>query len=100
VSAVALGTACDLVAMAFVELIWMSSDVRNAIGAKNKDILTDGIAFSLFKAIDVAAGAMILPQSCAAVVAGVVITLTAQLACERTLPNGAREWGSAGASGF
>jgi ElaB/YqjD/DUF883 family membrane-anchored ribosome-binding protein len=59
VSAVALGTACDLVAMAFVELIWMSSDVRNAIGAKNKDILPDGIAFSLLKAIDVAAGAMI-----------------------------------------
>jgi hypothetical protein len=43
---------------------------------------------------------MVIPQSCAAVVAGVVTTLTAQLACERTLPSGAREWGSAGASGL
>lgn len=100
VSETALGIVCDLVAMTFVELIWMSSDVRNGIGSKNKDIFTDAIAFSLFKAIDVAAAAMILPQSCAAVVAGVVITLTAQLACYRTVPVGAREWGSTGASGF
>ena len=100
VGAVALGTACDLTAQAFVELIWMSKDVRKAIGDKNKDILTDAIAFTLAKSIDKAAGAMVIPQSCAAVVAGVVTTLTAQLACERTLPNGAREWGSAGASGL
>lgn len=100
VGAVAIGTACDLTAQAFVELIWMSSDVRKAIGNKNKDILTDAIAFTLAKSIDKAAGAMVIPQSCAAVVAGVVTTLTAQLACERTLPNGAREWGSAGASGL
>jgi hypothetical protein len=100
VGAVALGTACDLTAEAFVGLIWMSNDVRKAIGEKNKDILTDAIAFTLAKSIDKAAGAMVIPQSCAAVVAGVVTTLTAQLACERTLPNGAREWGSTGASGF
>jgi hypothetical protein len=100
VGAVALGTACDLTAEAFVGLIWMSNDVRKAIGEKNKDILTDAIAFTLAKSIDNAAGAMVIPQSCAAVVAGVVTTLTAQLACERTLPNGAREWGSAGASGI
>jgi len=100
VGAVALGTACDLTAEAFVGLIWMSNDVRKAIGEKNKGILTDAIAFTLAKSIDKAAGAMVIPQSCAAVVAGVVTTLTAQLACERTLPNGAREWGSAGASGF
>lgn len=100
VAATALGIACDLVAEAFVELIWMSPDVRNAIGAANKDLLIDGIAFTLFKSIDVAAGAMIVPQSCATVVAGVVITLTAQLACQRTLPSGAREWGTTGASGF
>lgn len=100
VGAVALGTACDLTAQAFVELIWMAPDVRKAIGDKNKDILTDAIAFTLAKSIDKAAGAMVIPQSCAAVVAGVVTTLVAQLACERTLPNGAREWGSAGASGL
>ena len=100
VGAVALGTACDLTAEAFVGLIWMSNDVRKAIGEKNKDILTDAIAFTLAKSIDKAAGAMVIPQSCAAVVAGVVTTLTAQLACERTLPSGAREWGSAGASGL
>lgn len=100
VGAVAIGTACDLTASAFVELIWIAPDVRKAIGSKNKDILTDAIAFTLAKSIDAAAGAMVIPQSCAAVVAGVVTTLTAQLACERTLPNGAREWGSAGASGL
>ncbi len=100
VGAVALGTACDLTAQAFVELIWMAPDIRKAIGEKNKDILTDAIAFTLAKSIDKAAGAMVIPQSCAAVVAGVVTTLVAQLACERTLPNGAREWGSAGASGL
>lgn len=100
VGAVAIGTACDLTASAFVELIWIAPDVRKAIGNKNKDILTDAIAFTLAKSIDAAAGAMVIPQSCAAVVAGVVTTLTAQLACERTLPNGAREWGSAGASGL
>ena len=100
VGAVALGTACDLTAQAFVELIWMAPDVRKAIGDKNKDILTDAIAFTLAKSIDKAAGAMVIPQSCAAVVAGVVTTLVAQLACERTLPNGARECGSAGASGL
>jgi hypothetical protein len=100
VGAVALGTACDLTAGAFVELIWMSPDVKKAIGSKNKPLLTAGIAFTLAKSIDKAAGAMIIPQSCAAVVAGIVTTLTAQLACERTLPNGAREWGMTGASGI
>jgi hypothetical protein len=100
VGAVALGVACDLTAEAFVELIWMAPDVKKAIGSANKELLIDAIAFTLSKSIDAAAGAMIIPQSCAAVVAGVVTTLTAQLACERTLPNGAREWGSAGASGI
>ena len=100
VGAVALGTACDLTAQAFVELIWIAPDVRKAIGNKNKQILTDAIAFTLAKSIDVAAGAMVIPQSCAAVVAGVVTTLVAQLACERTLPNGAREWATVGASGL
>ena len=55
---------------------------------------------ALCKSIDAAAGAMIVPQACAAVVAGVVTTLVAQLACERTLPNGAREWATTGASGL
>jgi hypothetical protein len=100
VGAVALGTACDLTAKAFVELIWMAPDVRKAIGNANRQILTDAIAFTLAKSIDAAAGAMIVPQSCAAVVAGVVTTLVSQLACERTLPNGAREWATAGASGL
>ena len=100
VGAVALGTACDLTAAAFVELIWMAPDVRKAIGNSNKKILTDAIAFTLAKSMDAAAGAMIVPQSCAAVVAGVVTTLVAQLACERTLPNGAREWATVGASGL
>ena len=100
VGAVALGTACDLTAQAFVELIWMAPDVRKAIGEANKKILTDAIAFTLAKSIDAAAGAMIVPQSCAAVVAGIVTTMVAQLACERTLPNGAREWATVGASGL
>ena len=100
VGAVALGAACDLTAAAFVELIWMAPDVRKAIGEANKKILTDAIAFSLAKSFDVAAGAMIVPQSCAAVVAGVVTTMVAQLACEQTLPNGAREWATVGASGL
>ena len=100
VGATAMGTACDLTAQAFVELIWISSDIRKAIGEKNKQILTDAIAFTLAKSIDKAAGAMIVPQSCAAVVAGIVTTLVAQLACEQSLPNGAREWASTGASGL
>lgn len=100
VGAAALGTACDLTAGAFVELIWMSADVRKAIGNKNKQLLTDAIAFTLAKSIDKAAGAMIIPQSCAAVVAGIVTTLVAQLACEQTLPSGAREWATLGASGL
>jgi hypothetical protein len=83
-----------------VELIWIAPDVKKAIGSKNKQILTDAIAFTLAKSIDAAAGAMVVPQSCAAVVAGIVTTLTAQLACERTLPNGAREWATTGASGL
>jgi len=100
VGAVALGTAVNLTAQAFVELIWISPDVRKAIGNKNKQILTDAIAFTLAKSIDAAAGAMVVPQSCAAVVAGIVTTLVAQLACEQTLPSGAREWASTGASGL
>lgn len=100
VGAVALGTACDLTAKAFVELIWLAPDVRKAIGNGNKQILTDAIAFTLAKSIDAAAGAMIVPQSCAAVVAGIVTTLVAQIACERTLPSGAREWATTGASGL
>jgi hypothetical protein len=100
VGAVALGTACDLTAAAFVELIWISPDIKKAIGSKNKQILTDAIAFTLAKSMDAAAGAMIVPQSCAAVVAGVVTTLVAQLACEQTLPSGAREWATTGASGL
>jgi hypothetical protein len=98
--AVALGTACDLTSKAFVELIWAAPEIQKAIGNKNKQILTDAIAFTLAKSIDKAAGAMIVPQSCAAVVAGIVTTLTAQLACEQTLPKGAREWASTGASGL
>ena len=100
VGKVALGTACNLTAQAFVELIWISADIRKAIGNKNKQILTDAIAFTLAKSIDAAAGAMIVPQSCAAVVAGIVTTLVAQLACEQTLPSGAREWATTGASGL
>ena len=100
VGAVAIGTACDLTAKAFVDLIWMAPDVKKAIGSKNKQILTDAIAFTLAKSIDKAAGAMIVPQSCAAVVAGVVTTLVAQIACEGTLPSGAREWATTGASGL
>jgi len=100
VGAVALGTACDLTAKAFVELIWISPDIQKAIGNKNKQILTDAIAFTLAKSMDAAAGAMIIPQSCAAVVAGIVTTLVAQLACEQTLPSGAREWATVGASGL
>ena len=100
VGAVALGAACDLTAAAFVELIWMAPDVRKAIGESNKKILTDAIAFTLAKSFDAAAGAMIVPQSCAAVVAGIVTTMVAQLACEQTLPNGAREWATVGASGL
>lgn len=100
VGAVALGTACDLTAQAFVELIWIAPDIKKAVGSKNKQILTDAIAFTLAKSIDAAAGAMVVPQSCAAVVAGIVTTLTAQLACERTLPSGAREWATTGASGL
>lgn len=100
VGAVALGAACDLTAKAFVELIWISPDIKKAIGNKNKQILTDAIAFTLAKSMDAAAGAMIVPQSCAAVVAGVVTTLVAQLACEQTLPSGAREWATVGASGL
>lgn len=100
VGKVALGTACNLTAQAFVELIWISADIRKAIGNKNKQILTDAIAFTLAKSMDAAAGAMIVPQSCAAIVAGIVTTLVAQLACEQTLPSGAREWASVGASGL
>ena len=100
VGAVALGAACDLTAAAFVELIWMAPDVRKAIGESNKQILTAAIAFTLAKSFDAAAGAMIVPQSCAAVVAGIVTTMVAQLACEQTLPNGAREWATVGASGL
>ena len=100
VGKVAVGTACGLVAQAFVELIWISPDIKKAIGNKNKQILTDAIAFTLAKSFDAAAGAMIVPQSCAAVVAGVVTTLVAQLACEQTLPSGAREWATVGASGL
>lgn len=100
VGAVALGTACDLTAEAFVELIWLSADIRKAIGKKNKELLTAAIAFTLSKSIDSAAGAMVVPQSCAAVVAGIVTTLVAQLACDRTLPSGCREWAVAGSSGL
>lgn len=100
VGAVALGTACDLTAKAFVELIWISSDVQKAIGKNNKQILTAAIAFTLSKSIDKAAGAMIVPQSCAAVVAGIVTTIVAQVACSGTIPSGAREWGAVGASGL
>ena len=40
VGAVALGTACDLTAEAFVELIWLSDDIRKAIGKKNNSLST------------------------------------------------------------
>ena len=99
VGAEVIGIACDFVAEAFVTLILMVSDIKTAIGGANEDILTDAIAMTLAKSIDVAAGAMIIPQSCAAVVAGVITTLTAQLVCLRKLPSGAAEWGMVAASG-
>ena len=92
VGATVLGIACDFVAEAFVTLLLLVSDIKNAIGSA-KDILIDAIGMSLAKSIDVAAGAMVIPQSCAAVVAGVITTLTAQLVCKKTLPQGAAEWG-------
>jgi hypothetical protein len=88
VGATVLGIACEFVADAFVTLLLLVSDIKNAIGSA-KDILIDAIAMALAKSIDVAAGAMIIPQSCAAVVAGVITTLTAQLVCKKTLPQGA-----------
>lgn len=100
VGSAALGAACDFTANAFVELIWIDPNIRKAIGNKNKQLLTDGIAFTLAKSMDAAAGAMIIPQSCAAVVAGIVTTLVAQVACEQTLPKGSREWATVGASGL
>lgn len=99
VGAEGIGIACDFVAEAFVKLKLAISDIKNAIGSINEDILTDAIAMTLAKSIDVAAGAMIIPQSCAAVVAGVITTLTAQLVCLRKLPSGAAEWGMVAASG-
>jgi len=92
VGATVLGIACDFVAEAFVTLLLLVSDIKNAIGSA-KDILIDAIGMSLAKSIDVAAGAMVIPQSCAAVVAGVITTLTAQLVCKKTIPQGAAEWG-------
>lgn len=100
VGAVALGAACDLTAQAFVELIWISGDIRKAVGNKNKELLTAAIAFTLSKSMDAAAGSMVVPQSCAAVVAGIITTIVAQLACEQTLPSGSREWALTGSSGL
>jgi hypothetical protein len=93
-----LRSACDVTAESFVDLIWAAPDVSKAIGSKNKEILTDAIAFTLESSVEVSAGAMVFPPSCAALVAGIVTTLVAQLACEHSVPKGAREWAEAGAS--
>lgn len=93
-----LRSACDVTAESFVDLIWAAPDVSKAIGSKNKEILTTAIAFTLENSVEVSAGAMVFPPSCAALVAGIVTTLVAQLACEHSVPKGAREWGEAGAS--
>ena len=80
-----IGTMCDLVAAAFVELILVVNDIKNAIGS-NKDILIDAIGMSLALGFEAAAGAMVVPQACAAVVAGLITILVAQLVCKKTLP--------------
>ena len=80
-----IGSVCDLVAEAFVELILLVPDIKNAIGSA-KDILIDAIGMSLALSFDVAAGAMTVPYAAAAVVAGVITTLTASLVCLKKLP--------------
>jgi hypothetical protein len=85
VGAGVIGIACDLVAEAFVTLILVVPDIKNAIGSA-KDILIDAIGMSLALSFDAAAGAMVVPQACAAVVAGVITMLTASLVCTKKLP--------------
>jgi hypothetical protein len=85
VGAGVIGSVCDLVAEAFVTLLLVVPDIKNAIGSA-KEILIDAIGMSLALSFDVAAGAMVVPQACAAVVAGVITTLTASLVCTKKLP--------------
>ena len=80
-----IGTMCDLVAAAFVELILVVNDIKNAIGS-NKDILIDAIGMSLALGFEAAAGALVVPQAAAAVIAGLITILVAQLVCKKTLP--------------
>lgn len=96
---VALGTACTLTAQAFVELLWLDPNIRKGVGNANKEILTYGIAFSIQKSFELAAGSFVVPQVGAAMVAGIVTSIASQLVCDGKLPTGAREWAMTGADG-
>lgn len=95
-----VGEACGLTAAGFVELLWLSPDIRQGVGNSNKEILTYGIAYCISKSFEVAAGSFVVPQVGAAMVAGIVSSIVSQLVCDGKLPSGARAWAMTGADGL
>ena len=91
---------CNLSAAVMIEYVWLSPDVRRSVGEENKKLLQDAIAFTLAKTLLASAGALIVPQSAEAVLWGILATLLAGAVCDGNVPQGAREWGAAGAQGF
>lgn len=95
-----IGTACDLTATAFVELIWEIPEVKKGVGNKNKDILTSAISFTIAKSLDAYAGAYIIPQSGAAVICGIVGSMATRLICSGTVPKNWRDWSETASAGL
>lgn len=91
-NAVIVSEACVLTATAIVEAFWLVPQIKNGVGSNNKDLLIYALAFMLNKAIEKYAGALIVPQSAAAIVAGIVASLFTQVVCERKIPSSTNEW--------
>jgi hypothetical protein len=89
-----LPIACDLAAQYYLELIWNSTTVQNAIGMNNKDYLHDAISMTVAKNFVSSVSSWVDPFSpwqfsgAVSIVAGVTINLATQLACYNKLPQG------------
>lgn len=85
-SEIAVRAACSSAAAFMVDVVWNIPDVKNTVGAKNKDMLVAVIATLMQLTVTKSPYAMISPQTASITVAGIVSFVIASLVCDGKLP--------------
>lgn len=84
----AIRAVCATASASFVEILWAVPEIKNAIGAKNKDALIGACSFVMQSAIVESPWAWLTPQTASICFAGIVAFIIGDLACDGTLPGG------------